>query len=347
MMPTDGEFLFNLRATGASLAGVSWIDFYQLSSGARSLVRQHEQKRTPRHIVNLFREKTFAQSDDVQLLNHDHVIFAYQCGRELVLKILSLIENLLVDRSKGGNRLSSAMRSLLSSRYPTLSNTKFLLCGLVVTPVIDLRTVAKSGEGFDADINADLLAGRRKRPCGNVIAREDGEPFRTFPFQDDLFDLSLEGSGHLDFQVSNQRDIQFSVSKSVTRLIVNDRVEKRRSLKPRESRFLPSFNSTEERDERFIQHTQGLDHCSGQYVEIVGIELSDIRNLFGLIGQRDAHSIQSPRIASLTQRGVIEIPEQVKRVIQALALSFAWVNSVLIYEPHLGLIISHHKGLQG
>lgn len=329
MMPADGKFLFNPRAAGTGLTGISRIDFYQFSPGAFSLVRKHEQKRTPRSIVNLFREKPFTHSGDVQFFNRDNVVLMYQSGRKFMLGILPLIENRLVYFTKLGNRFSSAIRSFRSSRYFPLCDPKPLRRSFVEAPVRDVRSVRQRSERFDADINPNLFTGCGQRLFGNSVTRNNSEPLTALALQGDLFNLSLNRARKFNFQIADKGHIQTISVKAETLPVINNRVEKGLPFEARIARILSCFYSTEKRSERLVQPPKRSLKDASQHFLVVGIErIPNLGNLVDLVKATNADVIQAPSFSPFGKRGVVEIAQKIKRAFELFSLNVRGQDAV-------------------
>jgi len=68
-------------------------DHQELSSGTFSLVRQFEKKCRPTRVVHRFRQHASAQAFHLQVFDNDYSVFLDDLPRQLVFKIISLVEN--------------------------------------------------------------------------------------------------------------------------------------------------------------------------------------------------------------------------------------------------------------
>src|SRR5437773_9947372 len=81
------------RSTRTTLAGSMGNDHQELSSGTFSLVRQCEKKCRPTRVVHRFRQHASAQAFHLQVFDNDYSVFLDVLSRQLVFKIISLVEN--------------------------------------------------------------------------------------------------------------------------------------------------------------------------------------------------------------------------------------------------------------
>lgn len=328
-MPADAEILFNFGSANTSLARSSCIDFNQLATGAFCLVHQFFGERRPRDIVNLFSKHSTTQPFNVQLLDRDQVVLTNQVCRKFVLKVVSFIGNRLIDTAKLGDGLSAAVRSFLTSRNPSLRDPHFLSSRLKIFPVINLRSVRESRERFDTYINPDRLTSRRQDGFWHINTRDNREPFRAFAFSCDLFDCAFDRSREFDFQIPNEREIQPRTAQSESTSVVDDRIKTGVRLEARESSLL-----LEEWSKRLVELTESLFHRATLHGHVIGIVRANSGDLFDLIEARNAHSVQSPCLFPFCKSSIVKITQKVERFIQALALSFVWINAALVRPSH-------------
>lgn len=319
-------------AIGARLTRVSRIDFNESSTGTRSLVAKHIEERGPRSIANLFGKKSPTQTR--QLLDCDQIVFANQIRREFVLKVVSSVKNLLVNIPKLCDRFTSAVRSLLSSSYSTLSNPKFLCGRFIVPPVGNLRSVREGGEGLNTNIRPNRVAGYGQGFLGNGVARNHCVPFIPCALCDDFFDLSFDRSGQFDFQISDERKVKFIATEAIPLAVVDDRIEKGGALESRITRLFSILQPAKECAEGFVQLAQRLMQGSGLNSKIVGIQFANIFYLFALIEKGNAYSIHLPRIAPFLKRGVVEITQQIEGMVEAFPLFAVGIYAEFVSQSH-------------
>ncbi len=343
IMDTNRQSLFSDdSAAGASLTRVSRIDFNESPIGTLSLIAKHIEERGPRSIVNLFRKKAARHPFNVQLLDHDQIVLANQICREIVLKVLSFIKNLLVNRTELGDSFSPTVRSFLSSGDSTLSNTELLRGRFVILPVVDMRTVREGGEGFDTNVDTDRFTCRRKCVIGDLITRDNGKPLPAFTLGGDLFYLAFNRHRQFNFQVTDKRQIQPAVSEAKAFFVVNDRIKERLSFESGVSGFCTTLNTTEKVSERSVKLSKRFLQDSCINLLVVGIKrISDLGNLFDLVEARNLYTAYSPSIPPFGKCRVIKLSQQFQRCFEAFALSLVRVNSELISTPRHGLIISN------
>ncbi len=335
IVPADRQVFLDHRAAGTGLACISRIDFYQLTPGTLSLVREFMKEAAPRSIVNLLRENAARHPLDVQLLDSDKVEFIDQMPRKFVLKIRSLIENLLMDRPQNGNSFTPAVRAFLSSGNAPLGDAQFLGGRCVVFPVFDLRTVRESGEVLDANINAGVVAG-----VGQWIGRDfctggNCVPLDPFTFDDHLFDRAFNGSVQFDFDQPNVGQSEFIAEKSKPLAVIDKAIEKVCTFEAWVARFIARFDAPKEGLEGSIYLPQYFSTDSRLDVAIFRAKLANLGNLPALLIKRNIYPIEVPSVPSLLKRGVIEFTTQIKR-----ALQFCYLLTVGVQSEFVGF--AHH-----
>lgn len=238
MMFTNRQtFLFPVSTGRAILARICGIHFNELAPSVLSFVRQFVDKGTPRYIKNLFGKDATGQTFDIKIFDRNHIVILNEMRRDFVLKVGSLITNLLVNIPKYGNRFQPAVRSRVPPGNSSLSDSEFICAGFVIFPIIDLRTVRERNKGFDADIDPNRLIRDWQWLRGNAVTGNNGVPLRSFALDCDLFDRSLDLSMLLELQQPNIGKSEFAVDKPEPQLVVEKTVKKSLSFESRKPRF--------------------------------------------------------------------------------------------------------------
>ena len=181
MMPANGQIFPNHFAADARLTCAVWVDFYHCFASLLSFAFQCQKEVPPSGIVNLFAQNTFGQSENVQLLDCNHVVSFYQIARNFVVKVKALILDLCMSLLQYRNRFASAIATFFPTRCFSLNLSELLLRRFKILEVINLRTVAQSHERFNASVHANGLTcfWQRFNGCFNY---ENDKPFSALSF---------------------------------------------------------------------------------------------------------------------------------------------------------------------
>src|SRR6516225_7765814 len=133
-------------STRATLACSTRIDRREPSPGTFGLVREFLKECRPSCIVYRFSEQATGQTFYVQVFHKTYSVAVDDLSRQLVLKIVALVENFAVNLGHQANRFLPALRELLSTGYPTLGSTMTLLRFLEQTRIINSPSVAPRHE---------------------------------------------------------------------------------------------------------------------------------------------------------------------------------------------------------
>lgn len=336
VMSANTQNLFNSdSAGGAVLRCVRSIHFDQPSPGTFSLVRQFVNERTPTRVRYLFRKRTPDHPGNVKFFDRNQVVMSDQVSRKFVLKIASLVSDFVVDTPEHRGCFTPSIRPFLSPGDFARCNSKFLLSGFVVSPVIYLRSIGEGCERFDANIDADRRPGRLKDLFWHIIARNDCIPFCSFTLRDNFLYLSFDRSRKFDLEVTNEGKIQFAISEAVTSSVVDDRVKECLPFEAWVAWFLSGLDTAKERLECLIYFSDSLADCPLRNCLIVGVQdVSNLGNLVYLIEAGDANTVQVPSVSTFLQGGIVKITEKIKGIFEALLLNLRGVDSVLIGKPH-------------
>ena len=111
-------------STRATLARSTRIDGQEPSPGAFGLVQKFLKECHPSCIVYRFSQLATGQAFYVQVFHKNDSVVVDDLSRQLVLKIVALVESLAVNLGHQANRFLPALRELLSTCYPSLCSSK-------------------------------------------------------------------------------------------------------------------------------------------------------------------------------------------------------------------------------
>jgi len=189
-------------STRATLACSTRIDRREPSPGTFGLVREFLKECRPSCIVYRFSEQATGQTFYVQVFHKTYSVAVDDLSRQLVLKIVALVENFAVNLGHQANRFLPALRELLSTGYPTLGSTMTLLRFLEQTRITHSLSVAPRHERQQPDIqtNGPIVRWQWFRL---YHATETGIPHAILTFEAESFNLALDRTMQLNLDVPN------------------------------------------------------------------------------------------------------------------------------------------------
>ena len=191
-------------STRATLARSTRIDRRKPSPGAFGLVQKFSKECRPSCIVYRFSQPATGQTFYVQVFDKKDSVVVDDLSRQLVLKIVALVENFAVNLGYQANRFLPAFRELLSTGYPTLGSTKTLLRFFEQTRITNSPSVAPRHERQQPHIKTNGLIVRWQW-FRLDDATETGIPHAVLTFEAEGFNLALDRTVQLNLDVANLR----------------------------------------------------------------------------------------------------------------------------------------------
>jgi len=158
----------------------------------------------PSCIVYRFSQPATGQTFYVQVFDKNYSVAVDDLSRQLVLKIVALVENFAVNPGDQANRFLPTLRELLSTCYPTLGSTKTLLRFWEQTRITNSPSVAPRHERQQPDIQTNRLIVRWQW-FRLDDATETGVPHAVLTFEVESFNLTLDRTVQLNLDVANLR----------------------------------------------------------------------------------------------------------------------------------------------
>src|ERR1039458_6692692 len=122
---------------------------------------------------------------DLEILNGDEVVVVHELSAQFVRCIASLILDLVMESHDLINLASTTVRSALFGREMTLSSSEILLCICAEVLAFPHFTVTGGDLVHDAEIDANLAAGRFQRHRGHLQATHAEPPLGSFALHGD------------------------------------------------------------------------------------------------------------------------------------------------------------------
>ena len=176
--PAGQRHLLPMATGGTGLTCVGRIHLLELTTSIFSFVREKEEKLRPRHItdrtVHTAMRVHFIHGD---VFDEDLSVLIHDLRRFLVGKVGALIRNTLVNFCHDLFGLCSFRRSFLLKFQFSLRLGQSL-CGLFQKlRISNLRSIRKSGKGFDPDIDPHRKRTGRKNVFMDSLAGKSHPPF--------------------------------------------------------------------------------------------------------------------------------------------------------------------------
>lgn len=331
----------------AILGCVSRIHLHQRPTGPFCLVRKLLEKSTPRCISDALSQTVIMYHVvDTKVLNGDGLIDINNSSAVLVREIPPPVGDALMNVSNHLAPLGPEPSTFLTFAQPSLASGKFFLAMSEEPGILDLPTIAESGEGFQPYVNADTVSQRGQGTYFN-LASEGGEPFacgsaphRTGlggAFQETVnpgFDRTNPGKGN---------DIPLYLADSWY-LRIGEAVIPPLTTEPGIARFLPCLDSPEESLECQVNTSRNvLEHLGVHHLERNSLFL-EIREDLALGKIRKTFASLFPGFLSLFQQMVVQPAAFIKGLLKERCLSVRWIKSVLECSKHRA-IITQPEGL--
>lgn len=335
IVPPLGEIFGNDCPTYASLRSSARIHWNKDSTGAFSLVRDLENKRTPCGIVYGLGQHPCTQSLEIKILKGNQSMLVNQIARDLVVKVIPLISNVGVRSLQFYNGLPAPVAALPPSRYFPLRTTQFGLRLPVVFRVIDHGSVRQNQKVCQAHIDPYGFARIRKR-AGVSLCTKAGVPSVGFPLDCDRLDNPIQRAVKFYLYLSRPLNVQSSGFEQAATVSVRRksyRVPPCTRFKSGVSSFLSTLYTGKECFERLVHAAQNIlataeVHQSNKSFFFYCFQL------VSLIVVADRFSAGFPCIPSLLESAVIQIARLAKLPFEEGVLRFSWVHTVFESDSH-------------
>jgi hypothetical protein len=325
-------------ALTARLGGISRIDTDYLNTGTFSLVRQYLDKPCPTDIVGGLGKPTLGYAFDIKMLMHNRAIFFYQCLGSLVVKVFSLIRNMVVKSRKRTNSLFPVTSPFLLSGNCPLQSSQFRLGFPVEIGRLDFLPFGSDEERLQSKVNTYRGISRFFNLNVSQITREYNVPMSCFSPERHGLDSTFYWSVKFDFQVANILEPYLIVAREFG-TVANSEVNAVKPILALKSRiaarawtlgsgFITIFDSSEERLKSPVKPFKGS--LTGREVALcqIGAFSSLCLNLSRLCLIRDRSFVFLVRFFTLCKGIIIQTPMSFKQRQHFVCLFFVWVRSV-------------------
>lgn len=339
-MQTVRERLLNDTATPrASLGGVVGADLEHRLTSVLGFVRQHSKEITPTRVTHALGDVAAAQAVDVQILDGDEAEASNQFGRNLVVKVVTLVGNVFVQAAYLAGQFTIFATTPLAARAAALQNGKFFFRSAEPARIVNVLTCGQRSKGQQTHVYAHGRTDACLRFGVRQLKLEDDVPVaQIIPLEHGHFDLGVIRDSAV-LEQPHQTDIldvepSFFEPDTVT-VDIAHRLVPTLALEARVSGFLASFDAAKERPECFVQTAQGLLDRGVIEPGCILIELAQLLELVGLVIVIDADLALLPRHTAFLERSVIELAVNLQDTVKRLALLTIRVKAKLVTQQHL------------
>lgn len=326
-MLSHGERLADFCPTNTSLRCTARVNFHKHTSGTFSLVRKHEEESCPPSIVNTFGEHSARQSFNVQVFDSNQPVVVDNLPRFFVMKVTSLVADVIVPTLKQKARLAPSVRTFLSSAHAPLQATKFGLSLAEPARILNHGAVTHCGERGQSHVDTDHV-GIKSQRFRFTFNREDGKPSARFTFYQESFDYPFQRAMQLNLDVPDPGEPELVTLEGVTNQSKRDAVITTYGSETRVACPLASLDAQEERAERQVNALQNVFKNGGMDGRNVFSSLFNLRQLQYLVKERDRFSLDVPSVTPLLQSGVVKLGANSKRALQRYDLAFCWIDPI-------------------
>src|SRR5262245_35339630 len=170
---------------------------------------------------------------NVQIFDGHRVKLSHDLKRRLVMEIRASALNLLMPLLKQFYRLSSSLRSLLTSGDFALSGLQFSFGFAQKFRVLDHLACRERGEVLDPDINPNRTGGLRKESGLILFNREDHIPTIRLSLNQASLDRPFNWTGKTNAARADLRQVKLVAFKPESALRIGEGIVSRLRLEPR------------------------------------------------------------------------------------------------------------------
>ena len=335
-MHTFRQSLADFTPAEAMLARAGRIDLHDLAPSFFRFGAEYVEKGRPARIVHGLGEEAPRHALDVEVFDSDQLVGIDQLPRDLVAEVAPLAGNVFVGALETEHGLAAAARPLAASGNAALDASQLGLSAPEPARVGNHLAGAEGRKVFKAHIDTDSRSefgqqfsfvrhGETNVPATGAAADRDGP------------DLADELPMPLDLEFADALDIQLAVITDLAAVTVGRErvgVEAVTRLEAREARFLPRFESSEERLERLVEAAQHI-LAGAEIGRATGAGSTHVFQVSSLIVVVERHAAALVCKTPLLKSGVVEMPGLIDLTIEGLYLSARGVEPELVGFAHL------------
>jgi len=332
MHPHRQGLLLDVPAPATPLGGVRGIDGHDQTVGSFSLPRQNGAEHPPGSIGNRLGEAVVLDHAlDVEPLDGDDAVAVDQPSGGLVDEIVTPVPDALVNARDDSAGLAPLTAStLLFGKFP-LSLRQNLLVTAEEARVVDVLAIGQRREGFQPNVNADLLIGRRQE-FGDDLHGKAHEPLEVDSADGAGLDDALYRAVQTDGDIAYLGQPQSALVEPESALRVGDAVVLAFAFDSWVSRRLTRFDAAKE-------GVKGQINADGDVLQHLGVDPAE----FGvfLLPSRERGLLLEPgrRLAqhfvvvlAPVQEAVVDLSAGFQRLRQGRLLRLRRIKAIPICE---------------
>ena len=333
------RFLSQTVTPGADLGRVVRGNLDHCLTSICGFIRQHSKEVTPTRVTHALGDVAAAQAIDVQILDGDKAEASDQCGRNLVMKVVTLVGNVFVQAAYLAGQFAILATAPLATRATALQNGQSFFRCAKPARVVDVLVRGQRGKGQQPHVNPNGRSDAVIRFGIRQFQLKAGRPVAEIvPLEDDHLDLGIAGDRAV-LEQSHQTDVLDveppRLEADPVTVDVADRFEPTLALETRVARFLAGLHAPEECLEGFIQAAQGL--LDRRIVEPGGIlvKLAQFLELVGLVIVVEADATFLPRHTPFLESRIVKLAMNLPHAIKRLTLRVIRVETKFVAQQHL------------
>ena len=237
-----------MTALAARLSRVLRIYLDYCNTSFFRFVLQLRQEGTPANVVHRLGKTGSGETLHVQILASDQAVGVHQFTRQLVVKVKSLVRNVLVDLRNSTLGFLPAITSPLASGKIALRPSQLRLRVTIKVRRVNAIAIRSNKEGLQSQVNSNRREGRRFGFRVRQFAHEDDVPLVDLTFEGYGLDLPLDRTMEFDLHIPDVLEIHF-VAFQLTAVAIGSEfhcIKTISTLEARVSRLLAVLDSAEE-----------------------------------------------------------------------------------------------------
>lgn len=337
-------FFDNRTTTGTSLGSVFGVNQYNTPASFCRFARGVLYKSPPGYVsyslVNGF-VAVCLHPINVQIFKDHQPKTVDQLSAFLMGKIITPVFDTGMNVVKSLDSLTSLRTTLWKRTHFALDTLQVLFVLLHPALAFNRFTCAKCGKSGQAQVNTGHLRRYRQRPWFN-FTRETSIPVtQSIALDSERFNSTFNGPVQLNFHVAYFGQSQVVISQLKARLLERETVISAKALVSWETVFMTFSDPAKKRLESQVNSLLNVLQYLRVNVSQFGITDLPARQLLVGIVQAQRFSLLLPGATTQIECTVIDLAARLKCFVQASALRFGWVDTVLECFTHSYICVNY------
>ena len=318
------------------LSRVSGVYRDNFHTGTFSLVLQDIKELTPAYIVGtLGKMKTTDNTLDIQGFVSDLTKLIHQLTRRLVVKVVSLVGDVLRELCKSRNYLATVGTAFFLTCYRALKAFKFLLRFAVQLWWLDFLTVRIDIERLQTKVNPYRGVITRQTIVVGQDARKHDVPAVCLLLEPCRLNFAFNGPVHFKFNVTNSHEVRF-VLREFSPVAVRElyAIKPAVPAKARIARRFSLFNTTEEGFHRTVKAFKGLLARVRVCFSKIRVSLPVLSETLTLLSKGNCTIISFVNVLSFCKSIIVQMTMRIQQGKHIFSLSLRWICSIFVRFNH-------------